>query len=173
MKKLSFSAKLSNESYNLTLFRPRYDDSGELGIRELGIMNEPDTLRRKPLSRLLIPRSLISARAKVLRHVRKLLGPSEQDVMNALKECKDPELPVSIVDLGLIYGVDVGGGKITVEMTLTVRGCPLVNLISENVETNLLSLDGVDEVEVKIVWDPPWTPDRMSEDAKRILGWGV
>jgi metal-sulfur cluster biosynthetic enzyme len=104
---------------------------------------------------------------------RKLLGPSEQDVMNALKECKDPELPVNIVDLGLIYGVNVKGGKITVEMTLTVRGCPLVNLISENVKMKLLPLDGVDEVEVKIVWDPPWTPDRMSEDTKRMLGWGV
>ncbi len=94
-----------------------------------------------------------------------------EDVMEKLKECYDPEIPVNIVDLGLIYDVKVEDDNINVKMTLTGRGCPLHSVISEDVRSKLLTLESVKNVNVEVVWDPPWEPKMMSPEAKKILGY--
>ncbi len=89
----------------------------------------------------------------------------------ALKEVFDPEIPVNIVDLGLVYGIEVqenGNAKIT--MTLTAPGCPVAGEIAFNVEQKAKEIAGVSDVHVQIVFDPPWTKDMMSEEAKLELG---
>ena len=95
---------------------------------------------------------------------------TKEQVIAALKECYDPEIPVSVVDLGLIYDVQVDGDKVHVKMTLTAPGCPMHTFIGEEVRRKIVSLPGVSEAKVEFVWEPRWTPDRMSEDAKRRLG---
>ncbi len=99
--------------------------------------------------------------------------PTEEEVTAVLKKCYDPEIPINLVDLGLIYDVDLKGDKVHVKMTLTAPGCPMHTTISEDVKRKLLTLDGVTEAEVEVVWEPPWTPELMSETAKRMLGWGI
>jgi metal-sulfur cluster biosynthetic enzyme len=99
--------------------------------------------------------------------------PSEQEVMDVLKKCYDPEIPINLVDLGLIYGVDVADDKVKVTMTLTAPGCPMHTTISEDVQRKLLKLEDLNEAEVEVVWEPPWNPEKMSETAKRMLGWGM
>jgi metal-sulfur cluster biosynthetic enzyme len=100
---------------------------------------------------------------------------TEQDVLSALKSCYDPEIPVNIVDLGLIYKVDfapVDDGKqdVNVEMTLTAQGCPEHVNISMQVKSRIEQLPGVRNVAVNVVWTPPWTPERLSPDARKQLG---
>jgi len=92
------------------------------------------------------------------------------EVIEALSSVYDPELGIDIVNLGMIYEVAVAGSAVTVEMTLTTPGCPLHSTIEALVTHALLGLRGVQEVDVQIVWDPPWTPLSMSAEAKRILG---
>ncbi len=99
--------------------------------------------------------------------------PSIEEVKAVLKKCYDPEIPINIMDLGLVYDIDLNGDKVHVKMTLTAPGCPMHTMISEDVKRKLLSVDGVNEAEVEVVWDPPWTPEKMSETAKRMLGWGI
>lgn len=100
---------------------------------------------------------------------------TEEDVLSALKQCYDPEIPVNIVDLGLIYGVrfeSVADGKqdVTVDMTLTAQGCPAHVQISEQVKSRLEQLPGVRNGHVNVVWEPAWTPERLSADARKQLG---
>lgn len=95
---------------------------------------------------------------------------TKQTILDKLKTIPDPELGVSIVDLGLIYGVDIKNGKVTVRMTLTTIGCPLFSLIAEPVKSAIREFPEVKDVEVDLSFDPPWTPERMSEDAKIQLG---
>jgi metal-sulfur cluster biosynthetic enzyme len=96
--------------------------------------------------------------------------PSEAQILEALKIVKDPEIPVNVVDLGLIYGVDVGpGGLVDITMTLTSVGCPVQDLIRADAEMAVGRLDGVNEVNVEFVWTPPWGPDKMTEDGKRQM----
>ena len=100
---------------------------------------------------------------------------TEQDVLSALKQCYDPEIPVNIVDLGLIYGVrlvdaEAGQQDVTVDMTLTAQGCPAHVTISEQVKSRLEQLPGIRSAAVNIVWTPPWTPERLSADARKQLG---
>jgi len=95
---------------------------------------------------------------------------TQDEVMNALRNCYDPEIPINIVDLGLIYGVHVDGKTVNVEMTLTAPGCPMHSLIARDVKQKVEALADVEEANVKVVWEPPWTPERMSEDAKKKLG---
>ncbi len=99
--------------------------------------------------------------------------PSEEEVVAVLRKCYDPEIPINIVDLGLVYDVDLKGDKVHVKMTLTAPGCPMHTMISEDVTRKLLSLEGINDAEVEVVWEPPWTPDKMSETAKKMLGWGI
>ncbi|MFH1780254.1 MAG: metal-sulfur cluster assembly factor [Candidatus Micrarchaeota archaeon] len=94
---------------------------------------------------------------------------SEQDVLNALRKVIDPELGIDVVSLGFIYGLKIEGEKVEVRMTLTFSGCPLAIDITKDVEDAVKSL-GVKSVEVVMVWDPPWTPDKMSDEAKKLLG---
>lgn len=90
--------------------------------------------------------------------------------IDALRSCYDPEIPVNIYDLGLIYEVrPEGGGKIYVRMTLTSPMCPVAESLPIEVETRIQDVEGVSDVVVEVVWDPPWTPDMMSEDAKLEL----
>ncbi|MBX8631522.1 MAG: DUF59 domain-containing protein [Thermoplasmata archaeon] len=97
--------------------------------------------------------------------------PTEEEVLEVLKECYDPEIPINIVDLGLVYNVSIEDGKVSVTMTLTAPGCPVSGMLKEDVTSKLLSIEGVKEANVDIVWEPVWTPEKMSEDAKRQLGW--
>ena len=85
-------------------------------------------------------------------------------VVDVLKTCYDPEIPVDIYELGLIYKIDVeDGGKVAVDMTLTSPACPVAGTLPPEVEAKISRLDGVSNVRVDLVWDPPWNPDRMSE----------
>jgi FeS assembly SUF system protein len=93
-----------------------------------------------------------------------------EEIVKALKECYDPEIPVNVWDLGLIYDVNVDGSNIHVKMTLTAPGCPMHTFISREVKEKLQSLNGVKEATVEVVWDPPWSPDKMNPDAKAQLG---
>lgn len=93
-----------------------------------------------------------------------------EDVMKALKECYDPEIPVNVWDLGLIYDVAVDDDKVHVKMTLTAPGCPMHSFISREVKEKLQTVSGVKEATVEVVWDPPWSPDKMSPEAKAQLG---
>ena len=93
-----------------------------------------------------------------------------EEIVKALKECYDPEIPVNVWDLGLIYDVSVDGDKVHVKMTLTAPGCPMHTFISQEVKEKLQSVSGVKEATVEVVWDPPWSPDKMSPQAKAQLG---
>ncbi len=92
-------------------------------------------------------------------------------VVEALKTVYDPEIPVNIYDLGLIYQIDVdASGAVAVEMTLTAPGCPVAQTFPGTVEETLRAVPGVTDAHVELVWDPPWTQDRMTEEAKLELG---
>jgi metal-sulfur cluster biosynthetic enzyme len=92
-------------------------------------------------------------------------------INQVLYEVIDPELGVNIVDLGLLYGVEVADRVARIRMTLTTPGCPLSGYMDDEIHRVLGGLPGVDDVDLDIVWDPPWSPDMMSEGAKRQLGW--
>jgi FeS assembly SUF system protein len=95
----------------------------------------------------------------------------EEKIMSMLKTVFDPEIPVNIYDLGLIYKVDVAeNGVINIDMTLTAPNCPMVDFIVEDVKMKVESIEGISEVIVNIVFDPPWDKDMMSEEAKLELG---
>jgi metal-sulfur cluster biosynthetic enzyme len=97
---------------------------------------------------------------------------NEAFVLEALKEVIDPELGINVVDLGLIYEVDIEGANVSVTMTLTTPGCPLHESIGAAVREALDAyIPGIGEVAVNLVWDPPWTPDRLSEEGRLALGW--
>ena len=96
--------------------------------------------------------------------------PTRDEVMEKLRFCYDPEIPLNIVDLGLIYSVEVEEGDVRVEMTLTAQGCPSHTEISRDVKMSLLNLPGVNTVDVRVVWDPPWTPHRISPEGRKKLG---
>lgn len=95
---------------------------------------------------------------------------SWEAIADALRTVFDPEIPVNIYDLGLIYDHDVAAdGKVKIEMTLTAPACPVAGTMPGQVAETVAQVPGVGEVEVKMVWDPPWTPERMSEDARMVL----
>jgi metal-sulfur cluster biosynthetic enzyme len=98
--------------------------------------------------------------------------PTKDEVVEALREVEDPELGMDIVELGLMYDVEVEGPRVKVIHSLTSMGCPAGPMIQEGIHDAAASVPGVEDVEVELTWDPPWTPDRMSEDAKFILGFG-
>ncbi len=99
--------------------------------------------------------------------------PTKDEVVEALRRVEDPELGMDIVELGLLYDVEVEGPKVRVVHSLTSMGCPAGPMIQEDIhavlETAFPEVEGVD---VELTWDPPWTPERMSDDAKFILGFG-
>jgi metal-sulfur cluster biosynthetic enzyme len=98
--------------------------------------------------------------------------PSTEEVVEALRQVEDPELGMDIVELGLFYGAEVEGETVKVSYTLTSMGCPAGAMIQEDIERVVSEIPGVGQVESELTFEPPWTPDRMSEDAKFILGFG-
>ena len=95
----------------------------------------------------------------------------ESRIVDALKTIFDPEIPVNIHELGLIYGVDVAAdGAVVVRMTLTAPACPAAGILPGEVESKVRAVDGVTDVRVELVWDPPWSPDRMTDAARLQLG---
>jgi FeS assembly SUF system protein len=95
----------------------------------------------------------------------------KEQVIAALKGIYDPEIPVNIYDLGLIYRAEVDeGGAVRVVMTLTAPACPMAAMLPRQVEERLRALPGVSDCKVEVVWDPPWTPERMSPEARLRLG---
>ena len=96
--------------------------------------------------------------------------PTREEVVDTLHQVEDPELGMDIVDLGLLYDVEVDGPNVKVTYTLTSMGCPAGAMIQEDIDRVVRELDGVEDVQSELTFEPPWTPDRMSEDAKFILG---
>jgi FeS assembly SUF system protein len=96
--------------------------------------------------------------------------PTKEEVYEALQTCYDPEIPVNIVDLGLIYDVAINDDNVAVKMTLTAPGCGMGGIIANQAREKILELPGVKDATVDLVWDPPWDPSKMSEEAKQRLG---
>jgi probable FeS assembly SUF system protein SufT len=98
----------------------------------------------------------------------------EKEVWQTLKTCFDPEIPVNIVDLGLIYDMQISqlsdGSRVDVKMTLTAQGCGMGGSIAADARNKLLDLPGVVEADVQVVWDPPWTPEKISPEGRTLLG---
>ena len=98
---------------------------------------------------------------------------TKDQVYLQLKKCIDPEIPVNIVDLGLIYGVEIKKEKdVDIKMTMTTRGCPLHNTMVNDVKNSVGKINGVGDINVEIVWDPPWSIDKMDPKAREVLGFG-
>ena len=98
---------------------------------------------------------------------------TREEVFEALRQVEDPELGMDIVELGLLYDVEVEGPDVKVIHSLTSMGCPAGPMIQEDIQNVVTgSFPDVGQVEIELTWDPPWTPDRMSDDAKFILGFG-
>ena len=95
---------------------------------------------------------------------------TETTVWDVLRQVIDPEIGCNIVDLGLVYSFEITGAKITVKMTLTTRGCPMHESIAQGVQWAMLGLEGVEEAEVEVVWDPPWDPSMMTERGRAAVG---
>ena len=94
----------------------------------------------------------------------------KEKIISEIKKIYDPEIPVNIFELGLIYKIEVNENKkVLIEMTLTSPNCPVAESLPNSVKENILKIDGVEDVELKLVWDPPWTKDKMSESAKLEL----
>ena len=96
--------------------------------------------------------------------------PTKEAVLEAMKEVYDPEIPVNIVDLGLVYDVTVEESRVSITMTLTAPGCGMGPYIANNVREKVLEVEGVQVVHVDVVFDPPWTPDRVSPEMRAEMG---
>ena len=97
---------------------------------------------------------------------------TKEQVYEALQDCYDPEIPVIIVDLGLVYDVEVEDDAVAVKMTLTAPGCGMGGMIASNAQSLIMEIPGVKEANVDLVWEPPWDPSRISEEARQKLGIG-
>ncbi|MCX8212987.1 MAG: metal-sulfur cluster assembly factor [SAR202 cluster bacterium] len=95
---------------------------------------------------------------------------TQDTVLEALKDVYDPEIPVNVVDLGLVYNCSVDDGDVSVTMTLTFAGCGMGPYIAQQAEWRIAEMEGVEDVEVEMVYEPPWSPDMISEDGKSQLG---
>lgn len=98
---------------------------------------------------------------------------TSQQILDSLKQCMDPEIPINIVDMGLIYGVKItDDNKVDIKMTMTTRGCPLHDTLVSDVKRYVNKVPGVGGVNVEIVWEPAWTPEKMSDEGKKIINYG-
>ena len=95
---------------------------------------------------------------------------TQEEVLEALKTVYDPEIPINVVDLGLVYEVKVNGANVYVQMTLTAPGCGMGPHIAQQAEWAVADVEGVEDVQIEMVFDPPWSPDRISEEAKASMG---
>jgi metal-sulfur cluster biosynthetic enzyme len=94
-------------------------------------------------------------------------------VLEALREVIDPELGLNVVELGLVYGVDIDAGRVQARLTMTTPACPLGEQIVRDAQERIAACEGVAEARVDLVWEPPWSPSRMSASAKEALGWST
>jgi phenylacetate-CoA oxygenase PaaJ subunit len=102
------------------------------------------------------------------------VGGGEERLLQALREVEDPELPVSVVDMGLIVDLRCEGARVAVAITFTAMGCPAMDMIIDDVRERLLQEPEVEEVDVEVVWDPIWTKERLTEDGKaQLREWGI
>lgn len=100
--------------------------------------------------------------------------PLEARVWAALSQIDDPEMPINLVDLGLVYGVEVEEGRVRVRLTFTAMGCPATDMIMGDIRGRLLAEPGIEEVIIEVVWDPPWSSSRLSADGRQTLqAWGL
>ena len=98
---------------------------------------------------------------------------TSQQILESLKQCTDPEIPISVVDMGLIYGVNINAdNKVDIKMTMTTRGCPLHDTLVTDVKRYVTKVPGVSDVSVEIVWEPAWTPEKMSDEGKKMINYG-
>jgi len=98
---------------------------------------------------------------------------TKEQIINVLKQIYDPEIPINVYDLGLIYNMDISeGGDVNILMTLTFAGCPIGSYLVQKVEEEIKKIDGVKNVKVELTFDPPWTPEKMSEEVKKEFGYG-
>lgn len=95
---------------------------------------------------------------------------NKDDIIEALRDVYDPEIPVNIVDLGLVYDVSINKTNVDVTMTLTFAGCGMGPYIAQQAEWRLAELDGIEDIKVDLVFEPPWTPEMITEEGKRLLG---
>ena len=96
---------------------------------------------------------------------------TKDEIITVLKDCFDPEIPINIWDLGLVYDINVqDDGNVGIKMTLTAPGCMMGGMIAEEVKTKIKAMNGIKDAKVDLVWEPPWTPDKMSEEAKAQMG---
>ncbi|MBK7076599.1 MAG: metal-sulfur cluster assembly factor [Myxococcales bacterium] len=100
-------------------------------------------------------------------------APLRERIDAALREVIDPEIGLDVVELGLVYGVALDGADVAVQLTMTTAACPLGEQILEDATTRLQAVSGIGVVHVELVWEPPWSPDRMSPAAKELLGWSA
>ncbi|NQV15954.1 DUF59 domain-containing protein [bacterium] len=96
--------------------------------------------------------------------------PSENQILNALRKVYDPEIPVNLVDLGLIYEITIEDQTVNIKMTLTATGCPMHSVITQNVKQTVDALEGVSQTAVEIVWEPRWNPEMISSEGRTALG---
>jgi len=95
---------------------------------------------------------------------------SKDEIVSVLKDCYDPEIPINIYDLGLVYDINIDNENVGIKMTLTAPGCMMGGMIAEEVKARVKAVSGVKDAQVDLVWDPPWTPDKMSTEAKAQMG---
>ena len=95
---------------------------------------------------------------------------SRDEIVTVLKDCFDPEIPINIWYLGLVYDINVDNETVGIKMTLTAPGCMMGGMIAEEVKSKIKAMAGVKDAKVDLVWDPPWTPDKMSPEAKAQMG---
>jgi metal-sulfur cluster biosynthetic enzyme len=98
--------------------------------------------------------------------------PTREEIFEALRVVEDPELGMDIVELGLLYDAEIEGPKVHVTYSLTSMGCPVGPMIEQQIQEVVAGLEGVEDVQMELTWEPPWSPERMSDDAKFILGFG-
>ncbi|MDE1725458.1 MAG: PqqD family peptide modification chaperone [Thaumarchaeota archaeon] len=97
----------------------------------------------------------------------------DTQILDSLRQCMDPEIPISVVDMGLIYGITIkDDNKVDIKMTMTTRGCPLHDTLVNDVKRYASKVPGVTGVNVEIVWEPTWTPEKMSEEGKKMINYG-
>jgi metal-sulfur cluster biosynthetic enzyme len=105
--------------------------------------------------------------------MERLMKITETDIINQLKTVIDPEMMVNVVDLGLIYRITVNKKRVEIDFTLTYPGCPVGPMIQQDIITAIKSNNGTPRVKANLIWDPPWNPERMSEEARITLGYPI
>jgi phenylacetate-CoA oxygenase PaaJ subunit len=94
---------------------------------------------------------------------------TEAHIWKALRKVTDPEFPLSIVDFGMVYGVQVRNGHVKIDLTFTAMGCPAIDLITSDVKETVEQVPGVEALQIEVVWSPPWTKDKITDEGREVL----